>query len=62
MNFLIELRLARIEEHQRRLRASRDAGRASPDGRPLRTRIGESLIRLGERLAGGHLPSPASTG
>jgi hypothetical protein len=62
VNYMIELRLARIEDHQSRLRASRDAERASPGRHPLRARLGESLLRLGERLAGGHLPSPASTG
>ena len=62
MNHMIELRLASIERRQWLLRLSRDAGRSSPGRRPMRARIGQQLIRLGERLAGGQLPSPAPTG
>jgi hypothetical protein len=62
VNQIIELRLVSIQERQARLRSSRDADRASPGRRSIRARIGESLIRLGERLAGGHVPSPAPTG
>jgi len=62
VNHIIELRLASIQERQSLLRSSRDADRASPSRRSIRARIGESLIRLGERLAGGQLPSPAPTG
>ena len=59
----IELRLATIQERQTLLRSLRDADRAADSaGRSLRSLLGGSLIRLGERLSGDRLPSPAPTG
>ena len=59
----IELRLALIQERQALLRSNRDAERAGvASAPPIRSRIGESLIRLGRRVAGEGLSTPAWTG
>jgi hypothetical protein len=58
----IELRLQEGMERQARLRSLRDADRAaSGRARSLRHQLGESLIRLGRRIAGDGLTSPAWT-
>ncbi len=59
----IELRLATIQERQSLLRSHREADRAAnASTRSIRHRLGGSLIRLGQRVAGEHLGSPALTG
>ena len=59
----IELRLASILERQSLLRSHRDAERAGlVSAPPIRSRIGQSLIRLGRRVAGEGLSAPAWTG
>jgi hypothetical protein len=59
----IELRLADIGERQALLRSTRDAER---DGlrptRTLRHQLGQSLVRLGRRIGGDALTSPAWQG
>ena len=65
----IELRLAEIQARHARERSLRDAERvaraarqARANGRSIRSRLGESIIRLGHRVAGESLGSPALTG
>ncbi len=61
--FSIEHQLAdvhRRQAHERSIRAAER--RARKPGRSIRSRIGESLIRLGRRVAGDSLGSPALTG
>jgi hypothetical protein len=61
--FSIEQQLAEVQRrhaHERSLRAA--DRRASKPGRSIRSRIGESIIRLGRRVAGESLGSPALTG
>ena len=59
----IELRLAAIIERQSLERSLRDADRVAwRRARPIRSQIGESLIRLGRRVAGEGVGSPALTG
>jgi hypothetical protein len=61
--FHIELRLFGALERQERLRAPACLGRPGflPE-RPIRRRLGESLMRLGRRVAGDALTSPAWQG
>jgi hypothetical protein len=59
----IELRLASIVERQALLRSQRDADRAGHvPARSIRSRLGESLIRLGRRVAGESISAPAWSG
>jgi hypothetical protein len=59
----IELRLVTIQERQALLRSVRDADRAGlMPARSIRIQLGESIIRLGQRVAGERLGSPALTG
>jgi hypothetical protein len=59
----IELRLASILERQSLERSIRDADRAAmTTARSIRTQLGESIVRLGRRVAGESLSSPAWTG
>jgi hypothetical protein len=59
----IEHRLADVAERQGRLRAHRDEDRASSrTTRSLRRRLGESLIRLGRRIGGDAMTTPAWQG
>ena len=59
----IELRLADVEERQLRFRVLRDADRAAlAQARSVRHRIGESIIRLGRRVGGDAMTSPAWQG
>jgi hypothetical protein len=61
--FAIELRLAAINERQALERSIRDADRAAfGQARSIRSQLGESIIRLGRRVAGESLGSPALTG
>ena len=61
--FGIELRLAAINERQALERSFRAADRAaSRQARSIRSQVGESIIRLGRRVAGESLGSPALTG
>ena len=61
--FGIELRLAEIHERQSLERSFRAADRAaSRQARSIRSQVGESIIRLGRRVAGESLGSPALTG
>lgn len=61
--FGIELRLAAINERHALERSFRDADRAaSGQARSIRSQLGESIIRLGRRVAGESLGSPALTG
>ena len=59
----IELRLADVAERQALLRSIRDAER---DGlrstRTLRYQVGQSLVRLGRRIGGEAMTSPAWQG
>ena len=59
----IELRLADVAERQALLRSTRDAER---DGlrstRTLRYQVGQSLVRLGRRIGGEAMTSPAWQG
>jgi hypothetical protein len=62
-----DVRLRMVREHQARLRDERHVdrlarGSAQVSHRPVRRRVGESLVRLGERVAGDGLGSPALTG
>jgi hypothetical protein len=59
----IEFRLAEIREREALLRSIRAADRAGPSSaRSIRSRLGESLIRLGRRVAGESSPAPSWTG
>ncbi len=59
----IELRLADVRERQARFRILRDADRAAlSQARSIRHRLGESLVRLGRRVGGDALTSPAWQG
>jgi hypothetical protein len=59
----IELRLAEILAYQASERALRDADRLGfSHARSIRSRLGESLIRLGRRVSGERLANPAWTG
>jgi hypothetical protein len=61
--FGVELRLASINERQALERSIRDADRAAfGQSRSIRSHLGESIIRLGRRVAGESLGSPALTG
>ena len=61
--FGIELRLAAINERQALERSFRAADRAAlGQARSIRSQVGESIIRLGRRVAGESLGSPALTG
>ena len=61
--FAIELRLAAINERQALERSLRAADRAAlGQVRSIRSQVGESIIRLGRRVAGESLGSPALTG
>ena len=50
---------SRIHQHRQAIREAQHAGRASS---LLRRRLGESIVRLGHRVAGEGLGSPALTG
>lgn len=50
---------SRIHQHLQDIREARRESRAS---NPIRRRLGESMIRLGHRVAGVQLGSPALTG
>jgi len=50
---------SRIHQH---LQAIREARRESRASKPIRHRLGGSIIRLGHRVAGEQLGSPAPTG
>ena len=59
----IDHRLADIAERQGRLRAHREEDRASSrTTRSLRRRLGESLVRLGRRVGGEAMTTPAWQG
>ncbi len=59
----IELRLGAIHERQALERALRHADRAAlASARSIRERVGESIIRLGHRVAGESLRAPVWTG
>ena len=59
----IELRLAAITERQALLRSIRDADReAISSSRSIRSHLGESMIRLGRRVAGESPATPVWTG
>ena len=61
--FGIELRLAAINERQALERSFRVTDRAAlGQARSIRSQVGESIIRLGRRVAGESLGSPALTG
>jgi hypothetical protein len=68
---LIELRLQELELRHARderlrinehLQAIREAKRRAPAPKPVRRRLGESIVRLGHRVAGESYGSPALTG
>ena len=63
----IDLRLAEIQERHDLLRSHHAADRAArsiarSSARSIRSRLGESLIRLGRRVAGESANAPAWTG
>ena len=59
----IEFRLAEIRERQALLHSIRAPSRAGrTPSRSIRSRLGESLIRLGRRVAGESAPAPSWTG
>ncbi|OGO58744.1 MAG: hypothetical protein A2V85_15160 [Chloroflexi bacterium RBG_16_72_14] len=59
----IELRLGAIHERQALERSLRNADRAAlASARSIRERVGESIIRLGHRVAGESLRAPVWTG
>jgi hypothetical protein len=59
----IELRLADIGERQALLRSIRDAERDGlRSARTLRHQLGQSLVRLGRRIGGEAMTSPAWQG
>jgi hypothetical protein len=58
----LEYRRAMIRERDALLRLIRLPERASPPARPIRLRLGRSLIRLGRRIAGEGHASPAWSG
>ncbi len=61
--FYIELRLHEARERQERLRSIAHLGRPGYlRERPIRRRLGQSLMRLGRRVAGDALTSPAWQG
>ena len=61
--FGIELRLAAINERQALERSFRVTDRAAlGQARSIRSQVGESIIRLGRRVAGESFGSPALTG
>jgi len=59
----VELRLADCQERQLRFRALRDGDRSALEqARSIRHRVGESIIRLGQRVGGDAMTSPAWQG
>jgi hypothetical protein len=57
----LEYRIAVIREREAHLRSIRhDERAANLRGRSVRLRLGESIIRLGRRVAGHHPASPAT--
>ena len=59
----IELRLADVRERQALYRSHREGDRAAMrQTRSLRRRIGESLVRLGRRVGGDAVTTPAWQG
>jgi hypothetical protein len=54
---------SRIHQHYQAIReARRESRRSSRGSSPIRRRLGWSIIRIGHRVAGEHLGSPALTG
>ena len=64
--FQIDVRLADVQRRQAELRAQRELDRlvavSREPSRSLRLRLGWSLVRLGRRVAGESLGSPAPAG
>jgi hypothetical protein len=59
----IELRLAEIAERQALMRSDRDAERGGQrTTRSIRHQLGESLVRLGRRIGGDAMTTPAWQG
>jgi hypothetical protein len=59
----IELRLADVGERQALYRSHREGDRvAEGSSRSVRRRVGESLVRLGRRIGGDAITSPAWQG
>ncbi len=59
----LDFRLAEIRERQALLRSIRAADHAGREpARPIRAHVGESLIRLGRRVAGDRAITPVGTG
>ena len=59
----IELRLSEVREHQQLLRTIREADRVAPQRpRSIRHQLGESIVRLGRRVGGDAMTSPAWQG
>ena len=58
-----EFRLAEIRERQSLLRSIRPADHAGREpARPIRAQLGESIIRLGRRVAGDRVITPVGSG
>ena len=61
--FQAEFRLAEVQERQERLRAEAERNRLwRRPRRGVRQRIGESLVRLGRRIGGDTVTTPAWQG
>lgn len=59
----LDFRLAEIRERQSLLRSIRAADQAGREpARSIRAQLGESIIRLGRRVAGDHVITPVGTG
>lgn len=57
-----EHRLAAAYERQAHLRSIRDEVRRREPSRPIRRRVGETLVRLGHRIAGEPASNPVWSG
>jgi hypothetical protein len=57
-----EHRLAAVHERQALLRSIRDEVRRPVPSHPIRRHLGESLMRLGRRIAGEHASARAWSG
>jgi hypothetical protein len=57
-----KVQLLLVQERQALLRSEAAEHRRGAPGRPIRAQLGESIIRLGRRVAGESVTTPAWTG